>query len=204
VIQTLLENHLHLDLVQMLKRAYAQVQSMAGVNEGETLSLIQGFMIQRFKGVLLDKNIRYDVIDAILEAKDPLVDLEDAWQRIEVLRELTQDMVSLKLLYEPANRIGRILGEAYQPHIELSDVNTTLFRDPSEEVLFEAVGKIQEDKAYGELVSDLVQISPYVETFFNQVLINDPEESIKQNRYNLLSLLNRLYLRLANFQKLVC
>jgi glycyl-tRNA synthetase beta chain len=143
------------------------------------------------------------VIDAVLEARNPLTDLRDAWERIELVKELTQQPETLKLLYEPANRIFKILGDAYRSEVTFSDIDPAHFQDPSENALLESLQGLPNTQDYSELLKALLTLSNPIETFFNQVLVNDADPQIRQNRYNLLSYLNRLYLRLACFSRLV-
>jgi glycyl-tRNA synthetase beta chain len=203
IIQTLLQNNLHLNLSQLFEEAYQHLGPLATAEKESSLALVSSFLLQRFKGAMLDQAIRYDVIDAVIEAGNPLEDLLDTVERIHQVKALIQEPETLKALYEPANRIHKILGAGYQPQLTLSDIDSSLFQDPSEGILFEAFGKISETQGYSGLVQALKSLYPLVENFFNQVLINDPNEAIRKNRHHLLSLLNRLYLRLALFTKLV-
>lgn len=203
IIQTVLENKIRINLVEMLGVAYEQLGSMANAEREQSLDLVYAFIQQRFKGALLEQNIRYDIIEAVLESKNPLEDLVDAVERVNHLKDISQKPETLKALYEPANRIGRILGDHYQPNLELTAVKSDLFRDPTEGKLLEVLQTVDSHAEYATFVHQLETLSPAVEAFFDKVLINDPDETVKQNRYNLLSLLNRLYLRLAKFSKLV-
>lgn len=203
VIQTVLENQLRVNLHQLLGDAFDNLGALANADRANAVEMVDGFILQRFKGTLLDQNIRYDIIEAVLEARNPLEDLLDAVERVNRLKELTQRPEAIKSMYEPANRIGRILGEAYRADLTVEAIQPALFKHPSEEALFKAVQGFNPDVPYPELVRELETLSPLVEEFFNQVLINDPDARIKENRYNLLSLLNRFYLRLARFSRLV-
>jgi glycyl-tRNA synthetase beta chain len=59
------------------------------------------------------------------------------------------------------------------------------------------------DQSYTALSEALSAINPAVELFFEKVMVNDPDDAVRKNRYNLLSVLNRFYLKLACFTKLV-
>lgn len=217
VIQTVLENKLSIDLVALMQLAYRQlVASMPKPekpeknpfqDEATTLELISTFILQRFRGMLLEQGNRYDIVDAVLEAgSSPLADLGDVLVRIEALKNLTLKPEPFKAVYEPANRISRILGDKYDAGAALSSVKPDLFKDPSEKALFEGVRALDEakpSKDYQALVTLLVQLEKPVEQFFEKVMVNDPDEAVRKNRYNLLSILNRYYLQLASFVKLI-
>lgn len=203
LIQIVLENKLTINLDALLRTAYQNLGGYAGVGEETAVTLMSGFILQRLKGVLLDDGIRYDVIDAVLEAGNPLQDLCDAKARMDILKELTANPDALKLLYEPANRISKILATGYQSGVSLTDVDPAKFSDPSEKSLFEAVKPLDPSVPYEQWLAALQGLAPVIEQFFESVLVNDKDELVKQNRYNLLSLLNSYYLRVGQFSKLV-
>lgn len=212
IIQTVLENKLSLDLLALMSKAYQSLTATAPAtaqfqDEQTTLELVDTFILQRFRGLLLEQDNRYDLIDAVLEAdKAPLSDIQDVLVRLAALKKLTQDTEALKKVYEPANRIYKILSKNYNASATTADVSTTHFRDDSEKGLFEQVKALEGGQAngnYDALAQALSALNPAVELFFEKVMVNDPDDTVRKNRYNLLSVLNRFYLKLACFTKLV-
>ena len=57
-------------------------------------------------------------------------------------------------------------------------------------------------KDYAQYLKQLEEINPSVEKFFNDVLVMDKDEKIKQNRLALLSLLKQKYDYICDFSKL--
>ncbi|MCE3234949.1 MAG: glyS [Vampirovibrio sp.] len=212
IIQTVLENKLSIDLLALMRSAYQSLVSSAPAtaqfqDEDTTLDLVNTFVLQRLRGMLLEQDNRYDIIDAVLEsAKAPLSDIPDALVRIEQLKTLTLDTEALKKIYEPANRIYKILAKNYNPTATAADVNTEHFRDPAENTLAEQVNQLETQAGslnYASLISCLSELNSAIELFFEKVMVNDPDDAVRKNRYNLLSVLNRFYLQLACFPKLV-
>jgi glycyl-tRNA synthetase beta chain len=204
IIRTVLENGLRLNLSQMIQTNYLELGSLATADKTTALDLLNSFMLQRLKGYFLDHQYRYDVIDAVLEAKDPFADLMDVQDRLAAVRALTQNEAALKAIYEPANRIGKILGTNANLTIKPEAVQASLFKDSSEEALFAALKTIPtvastETKDYTVLIQALAAVQPQIEAFFEKVLINDPDEAVKQNRYALLNLFHAYYLNIAQF-----
>lgn len=229
IIQTVLENQLRLDLSWFVRAAYRQVvatipqdavpaQPASGgkpakkatpvfQDEETTLALVQQFFLQRFRGMLLEQDNRYDLIDAALEAdQNPLSDLHGVLERITGLKQLTADPERLQAVYEPANRIYKILGAHYNAGAELGHVQPDLLKEPAEHALFAKMRTLADD-----LLSDDLQkrqagwthLTAPIDLFFETVMVNDPDEAVRKNRYNLLSVLNRSYLGLACFTRLV-
>lgn len=212
IIQTVLENKLNIDLLALMRSAYQSLVSSAPAtaqfqDENTTLDLVNTFVLQRLRGMLLEQDNRYDIIDAALESsKAPLSDMQDVLVRIEQLKTLTLDTEALKTVYEPANRIYKILGKNYNPNATGADVSAEHFRDPAENALSEQVKALEaqaDTLDYASLISHLSRLNSEIEVFFEKVMVNDPDDAVRKNRYNLLSVLNRFYLQLACFPKLV-
>lgn len=212
IIQTVLENKLNLDLLALMRAAYQSLVSSAPTtaqfqDETTTIDLVNTFVLQRLRGMLLEQDNRYDIIDAVLDsAKAPLSDMQDALVRIEQLKTLTLDTDQLKKVYEPANRIYKILSKNYNPTATMADIKSDAFRDPAENALAEQVKTLEakaESLDYGNLITHLAKLNDAIELFFEKVMVNDPDDAVRKNRYNLLSVLNRFYLQLACFPKLV-
>ncbi len=212
IIQTVLENQLTVDLLTLMSQAYQELVSSAPAtakfeDEKTTLDLVNTFILQRFRGWLLEQDNRYDLIDAVLESDTPpLSNLADVLTRLDALKQLTQNENILKKVYEPANRIYKILGQHYNPQATVASVHADHFRDDSERALFEQLSRLESqgiNTSYTQLSEQLSTLSPAVELFFEKVMVNDPDDTVRKNRYNLLSVLNRFYLKLACFTKLV-
>ncbi|WP_373531995.1 glycine--tRNA ligase subunit beta [Vampirovibrio sp.] len=212
IIQTVLENQLTVDLLALMSEAYQTLTASAPPtaqfqDEKTTLDLVNTFILQRFRGWLLEQDNRYDLIDAVLESDQaPLSDLPDVLLRLEALKQLTQQEETLKKVYEPANRIYKILSKQYNPAATTAEVNPTHFRDAAETALLDQIKALEAQPAgqsYMALSEALSAINPAIELFFEKVMVNDPDDAVRKNRYNLLSVLNRFYLKLACFTKLV-
>jgi glycyl-tRNA synthetase beta chain len=205
ILQTILENKVSLNLEEALHAAYDNLGALAVENQEDTLSRTTQFLLQRFKGYLLDQNFSYDTIDAVLEAGiSPFANLTQTIDRLTLLKNLQRDEAAFKLIYEPANRVARILGKAYLPEVESNQINSALFEDDSEKALF--AGIMERDPSKVDDAQRLIIFSawsPLVEAFFNQVMVNAEKADVKENRYRLLSFLNRYYRSFADFTKLV-
>ncbi len=205
ILLTILDNKIVVNLDEALGQAYDNLGALAQESRQDTLERTTQFLLQRFKGYLLDQNYSYDTIDAVLESDiSPFANLADTVQRLGTLKQLQQDVDLFKSLYEPANRISRILGKAYNPTASLSQVNGQLFKDDSERVLFDTVQKhAVEALSFEAALAPMRHWAPAVEAFFDNVMVNVDDAAVKANRYVLLSALNRSYRQYADFTKLV-
>ena len=142
---------------------------------GACLAFIQG----RLRGMLLEMDFSYDVVDALLaeQGQDPYgallgVDALSAW----VARE---DWNQLLPAFSRCVRIVRDLDEVFV-------VNEDLFAEESEKALYEAILKAETDMVGREdvkgFMNAFVPMVPVINRFFDEVLVMAEDEAICQNR----------------------
>ena len=133
-----------------------------------------------------------NVLEACAVNKNPLVDLTDYIKRVEAVSKLNSEAV-----LESANRVLRILKEDSK-----KSVNKNLFKEPAESMLLNQIETVSEELDYDAYLKQLEEINPSVEKFFNDVLVMDKDENVKENRLALLTMLKGKYNHLADFSKL--
>ena len=146
-----------------------------------------------------------DYLEAVLAG--PCEDLLDVMHRIQHLWTLRQDPVLLKAA-KVIERTRNILKGAAS---STSPVDPTRFVDPLEQALWARYGQVQprlaqllDAHAYGEATTAFGEafFQP-LHDFFERVLVNAPEESLKQNRIALMRAIHSLYTdRVADLSKL--
>lgn len=202
LIQTILENKLDLDGFAFIETVYTTQDFDGRRSLDETRSLIAEFIHQRLRVSLLEQAIRHDIIDAVLSDSTYLKNIRDAVERIHLLKTVVQDEKQFNALYEPANRIGKILKSEYNSNARYGDIKQDLLEDEAEKSLASAMTSI-DDSSYEALAKTLADITTQIDDFFENVMVNDKRDDVKQNRQNLLSVLHTHYLQLADFSKLV-
>lgn len=172
-----------------------KVKNFAGssVNRisGKVLNEVTEFFVQRLIIFLGDKYSK-NVLEACASNKNPLEDLADYLKRVEVVSKLDNQQLN-----ENANRVLRILKEN-----SAKSVNKELFKVPAENMLLEQINTVDETDDYNKYLDSLIAINPSVEKFFNDVLVMDKDEKVKENRLALLTLLKNKYEKLTDFSKL--
>ncbi len=196
VINTLIQKNIRLDLAKIVEKAVS-VQPVAIEDPGKLAKEVKDFIVQRFR-ILLTEKYKYDLVDAVLEAKEPLFDLEDVLKRLEIISGLV-NKDSYKEFHESANRIQRII----KGHETTGIVDESLLKDEAELKLWMQAKTLNQEASYEELTQKLEELIPYIEAFFDNVLVMDKDEQIKQNRINLLANLNHGFMRIADFGKVV-
>ena len=208
IIRTILANDLKIDLATLVNEALLllpistegegfvdKVKKAAGscVNRvsGKITDEIYDFFIQRLI-IFLSEKYPKNVLEACAANKNPLIDLTDYIKRVEVVAKLNSPA-----LLESANRVLRMLKEDSK-----KSVNKALFKEPAESMLLAQIETVSENMSYEAYLKQLEEINPSVEKFFNDVLVMDKDENVKENRLALLTLLKSKYAYLADFSKL--
>lgn len=186
IIRTVLANNLKLDLNKLIK----ETLSLLPVQK-DCANEINEFLIQRLI-IFLSENYKKNVLEACASNKNPLEDLSDYLERVKAVQNLDN-----QALLESANRVIRILKEECT-----STVNPALFKEDAESMLYEKVRGVNKTSDYKTYLNILQDINPVVEKFFEDVLVNDNDEKIKENRRALVALLKSKYELLTDFSKL--
>ena len=77
-----------------------------------------------------------------------------------------------------------------------------MFSLDAEKDLYKAIQGISFDGDYKKYLADLTGINPVVTKFFDDVLVMDKDEKVKNNRLALLNTLKNKYIILTDFSKL--
>ena len=213
---------LSVNLHQLLAEVVAEFTAARPETPGELLDQLYEFFLQRIRTLLQEeKNVDYDLVNAVLGENDPeyteraLRDLLDALERALFLQHIRNNQ-TLDLIYETVNRSTRLAAQGDLDKIELEPktaVKPELFQKSSEQAFYDAVVQLvpqtqlcKQTRNYQQLVDSLTEIAPTVSNFFDgpeSVLVMDSDPEIKQNRLNLLGLLRNHARVLADFGAIV-
>jgi glycyl-tRNA synthetase beta chain len=183
---------------------------------------LEEFFMQRIRTLLQEeKNIDYDLVNAVLGDNDPeytgraLENLLDVRDRALFLQEIRNNGI-LDPIYETVNRSTRLAAKgdlSTQELDPLAVVNPDLFESSVEQNLRDALLALvpqteaaKKTRNYQLLIDGLVKVAPIVSEFFdgeNSVLVMAEDEAVKRNRLNLLGLLRNHARVLADFGAIV-
>ena len=222
IINIIWAAQLQLNLHQLLAEVVAEFTEVRPETPAELLDQLYEFFLQRIRTLLQEeKNVDYDLVNAVLGENDPeyteraLRDLLDALERALFLQQIRNNQ-TLDLIYETVNRSTRLAAQGDLDKIELEPktaVKPELFQKSSEQAFYDAVVQLvpqtqlsKQTRNYQQLVDSLTEIAPTVSNFFDgpeSVLVMDSDPAIKQNRLNLLGLLRNHARVLADFGAIV-
>lgn len=185
IIKTILEHNLKIDLSKLIDDTLKLLPV-----KSDCRSDVEEFIVQRLI-IFLNNDYAKDVLEACA-TKNPCTDLCDYLKRVKTVSKINDS----KLL-ENANRVLRILKEDITINID-----ENLFVIDTEKSLYKAIKSVEFDGDYNKYLQDLININPVVTKFFDDVLVMDKDEKIKNNRLALLSELKNKYIMLTDFSKL--
>lgn len=185
VIKTILDGELKIDVDKYIKEALKLLPI-----QRDCADEVNEFFVQRMIIFLADKYNK-NVLEACSK-KNPLKDIADYVQRVQVVSEMNSPQLN-----ENANRVIRILKDSTG-----ENVNEKYFVEPIEKILYNAINNIDENVNYNKYLEELESLNSTVSKFFEDVLVMDKDENVKNNRIALLSLLKGKYEHLTDFSKI--
>ena len=185
IIKTILEHNLKLDLSKLIDETLGLLPVKADVKMD-----IEEFFVQRLI-IFLNNDYSKNVLEACAGI-NPCRDLCDYLKRVEAVSAGVDEK-----LIENANRVLRILKEPAS-----CDINQALFAEQAEKDLYNTIQEVKFDGDYKKYLEKLTSINPVVTKFFDDVLVMDKDEKIKNNRVALLNSLKNKYIILTDFSKL--
>jgi len=159
----------------------------------ETRDKVLDFVSQRLYVLLAGEGHRQDDVLAVLAT--PYTSLRDVRARLAALSGLRSGRTFSDLVMG-AKRVYNILGK----NRGAESVQEGLLQEAAEQKLFRTVqGLSGLDGSQASRLSDLVDP---INGFFDQVLVMDKDESLKNNRLALLAMVRELFGRVADFSKI--
>ena len=212
VIQICLENDLRLALWHKIATSNAlHAKTMSSKPAGpELASDLLAFFADRLKVHLREEGVRHDLIDAVfgLEGQD---DIALIVKRVEALSDFLETDDGGNLL-AGTKRAANILeieekkdGRTYD-----GTLDGELLKEPAERALEAAIAKVKFDtraaidvENFEGAMRALAELRGPVDTFFEEVKVNDDDPKVRENRLKLLSEIRAATLNVADFSKIV-
>jgi len=209
VVRMVLEHRLELDLVALLERAAAlQPAADASQRSADSAVEIYDFLLERLRAQYLeraaDNGVTTELFDAVLATRPrSLLDFD---ARLSALARFIARPEGLSLA--AANkRIANILRKSADSVNQ--PVDPQRLREEPERALHEALEALRArviaataERQYAGALELLATLKPAVDHFFDRVLVNDPDPSLRANRVALLLQLRTLFGGIADLSRL--
>ena len=206
LLKTIIDNKLNLKLRYLIDYNIKLYTEQGVKNENQNIeNELLSFLRERMKSILKDKNIKNDIIEASVSSY-----FSDNYFDLYKKNTLMNKYISKEAGKNAINSYKR----AYNI-IESSKENLTgrpdavLFRKDEEKFLFEKLNEIrktftniEQEKDYEKLLLSLSEIKIFTDKFFDNVIVNDDNNDIKNNRLELLKMFCNTFNNFINFSKL--
>lgn len=198
IIRTIIEKNLNINLEQIIEFSLNLLSREFSIElENTILKDLREFFLARLL-FMLGNEISNNVASAC-EIFNPLLNLSEFIQRAKLLMnfvgENNSDFISLK---ENATRISRILKEKVE-----MEPDKKLFVLKEENALYEALlAHKEQEKDLEKYIKSLYVLNEPIAKFFEEVLVMDKDEKIKNNRLALLNKLDEKFKAVCAFDKL--
>lgn len=201
ILSILLDRKLSVNLNNLIDAALDNYSNLE-FNKEEVASQIVEFFVERVKNLFKDLGIRYDVIDAVLN--NNLNDISDIHTRaLELNRWLQKD--ELVEMLTAFNRVSTLAEKA-----TTDVVKEELLKEDAEVKLYNSFKEIKAnvesllaDKKYNEALDAFATLRPLVDNLFDNVMVMDKDEAIKENRLGLLKQIYSTMLTICDLSKIV-
>ncbi|KAH0441356.1 hypothetical protein KCU90_g2427, partial [Aureobasidium melanogenum] len=202
VLRILVEKQLPVDLIELLRTAYAQFAAVPGV--ADSTQAIYEFSMDRLRGLLRERGYAPGEIDAVLALNPTRFD--DIVARLDAVREFAA-LPEAASLAAANKRISNILKKSEGS--VTGGVLVTLLTEAAEKALHaqleQVAPRVQSQLAvrdYTGALTALAALREPVDTFFNDVMVNAEDPALRANRLALLGALHQQMNCVADISRL--
>lgn len=186
VINIMLDANYHISLAKIIAGTL-YLLDIKPEETGKLVPQIMEFFKQRLRNLLMDQGIRYDVIDAVFADKrnDDMVDLAVRCKALAAYVEAGNAEPLVQVAVRVSNLCKKIEKEVA--------ISGALFKDESENKLHEVVAAVSKEIIpeivlydYAAVLKAGEKVIEPVNTFFDNVMVMDEDENVKNNRLAML------------------
>ncbi|MGL9913605.1 glycine-tRNA ligase beta subunit [Enterococcus sp. DIV0784] len=172
------------------------------LNEGQ--AEVVEFVKARLRQLLMTKNVRHDIIDAVVSAEQ--ADLSKLFASANILKSRFEDqdfkpsMEALTRVINLAKKGQELLGDTEE------GIDPSLFENKAEKELYQAVNDLSEafaTRTIAENYEALVNLRPLIDAYFNETMVMVEDEKVKQNRLKQLMQIAKMALSIASLDLLI-
>ncbi|MFN3319200.1 MAG: glycine--tRNA ligase subunit beta [Allorhizobium sp.] len=209
VVRMILERSLRVNLIAQLAGGLQLYRNQKGQSFGsdDAIPDLLSFFHDRLKVYLRDQGARHDIIDAVLtpDADDLLM----VARKAEALTAFITSEDGLNLLAGTKRATQLLAAEEKKGTVVADGVSESLLKLDAEKSLFAAIQSASKAAADAVAAEDfrsamqaLSTLRGPVDTFFEDVLVNDEDAAIRANRLALLKAIREATATVADFSKI--
>ena len=200
ILRIIVENKLPLNIVELI--SFSLQQYSHDFDRGKTKNLVIDFVFERLKGYCLEQGYSHDEFDAVIAIKPELpLDFIARLQAVKHFRTLAEaeslaaankriSNILKKSDTAPATSVGELIEPQERQLLALAEKSAADIKPLLEQANYEAA------------LSHLAQLKESVDNFFDNVMVNCEDLTLRANRLALLNLLAQQFLQIADISKL--
>ena len=214
IVRILAEHTLPLRIGEIFERVLAGYRNSAELKaklrelESARKSIAE-FFRERLEFYLRDvRGFAYDVVNAVLAAGAD--DVTDAIARAEAVTSIraTENFIAISTAFKRIKNIlrqARDTGKKWPEEFNRASLAESAEMELGKRVseASSAVGRLAKEKDYRRALSEIAQLRPIVDTFFEKVMVMVDDDKLRANRLALLATMQRSFSTIADFSEIV-
>lgn len=205
IVRMLIQNPVQINLSSLLENASQLFTDHLNVPSEVLTAELKSFILERLQSYYQGQGIAPELVHAVRARQDEwLFDLD---KRIKALLSFLT-LPEAIALSAACKRVGNILSQVEEPS-KAKKVLSNLLIEPAEQALYDQIKTIEKAVAvddvagnYVHILSKVATLKAPIDAFFDQVMVLVDDESLKQNRLNLLTKLQQLLQGVADISQL--
>lgn len=201
VLRIIVEKKLPLDIEKLAEKTTALYGDK--LTNPNVVQEVVDFVLARFRAWYLDEGVSADVIQAVLARRPTRPSDFDA--RVRAVSQF-RHLDSAEALASANKRVSNILAKASAP---IGQIDLSLCVEEAEKALAQSVLQLSlqvqpliEQGDYVAVLNKLAELRSPVDNFFENVMVNSEDASLRQNRLAILNSLQALFLQVADISLL--
>ena len=212
IVRLIVEKQIDIDIKTLLNRISqrakkARILKFAEIEDNwkvtfdeEIIPDVLQFINGRFISYLREKGFDSDIINAVISTE---TNLYRAFLKVKSVQNLKKnpDFEDVMTVFK---RVGRIIPEGFQ-----EEFSENLLIEKEEKDLYREIQKIKKDfekeiknKEYQGALGELLKLKPFIDKFFDNVMVMVEDKKLRKNRLSLMKIINRMFLKIADFTKI--
>ena len=206
LLKTVIENKINLKLGDLISYNIKLYEEQKVINENKNTEVeILSFLRERVKNIFKDKKIKNDIIDASISSHSN-GNFYELYKKNLIMNKYINKEIGKNVVrsYKRAFNIIEKEGDEFSGRPD-----AVLFRKKEENSLFEKLNEIrksitvnEDNKDFEKLLVNLSETKIVTDSFFDNVVVNDKNIDIKNNRLELLKMFCNTFNTFINFSKL--
>ena len=210
IIRLLLENKKEFKISDLINYSISLYKDQGfefqNDNVKKELSL---FLIDRLKFYMKEKDIRYDIIEASINSFS-IDHTSKMYNKALVLNKIIIEGVGKDIIVSYKRASNILENELKNKELDLSNTaDPGIFKNEYEKNLYKKIHElrkyftsINKDEDYQVTLGNLADAKVTIAEFFDNVIVNDDDQSIKKNRLELLQMLCKTFDNYINFSNI--